>query len=402
MFKKWFAIFKKDSLIDRAYQRSFKMMDITRSMYIEAKESLRYREDSEVDLKLKETDKEVNSYEREVRRMVFKHLSVTGTANLPQGFILVSIIIDIERIGDYAKNMVELALDHPGKLHGGEFEGEITRIDFAKDGVIMSRALDHEHWHNRVKTSYTDYLLGTPTATAWAVNTSSSRMFGGCEYIDTVGRNYGTESACTVRDTRLTERAFPRTLPVGVTQELGARLMIHCSGYVFSMNRRYRESDIAASPISSHITTLAGAAEFVTPGRVVATGASAAVKASAVPERLWPIAEELVLVGGSANERWVGGVWAGRQFHYEPAETEVTHYWRQGKLYTRAWSRVHPCFVTPNSIVRSCGFSESLPGGDLVWDSARDFYVEEVEYSIQDNQARLTPYGGGYPLVVGG
>ncbi len=131
MFKKWLAIFKKNSLIDRAYERSFKMMDITRSMYIEAKESLRKREDSEIDLKLKETDKEVNSYEREVRRMVMKHLAVTGAANLPQGFILVSIIIDIERIGDYAKNMVELALDHPGKLHGGEFEGEITRIEEA-------------------------------------------------------------------------------------------------------------------------------------------------------------------------------------------------------------------------------------------------------------------------------
>ncbi len=131
MLKKWLAIFKKDSLIDRAYLRSFKMLDITRSMYIEAKESLRQREENEIDLKLKETDKEVNSYEREVRRMVFKHLSVTGTANLPQGFILVSIIIDIERIGDYAKNMVELALDHPGKLHGGEFEEKIVRIEEA-------------------------------------------------------------------------------------------------------------------------------------------------------------------------------------------------------------------------------------------------------------------------------
>ena len=131
MFKKWLAIFKKDSLIDRAYLRSFKMLDITLSMYIEAKESLRHREDSEIDLKVKETDKEVNSYEREVRRMVMKHLSVTGTANLPQGFILVSIIIDIERIGDYTKNMVELALDHPGKLHGGEFEDEVIRIEEA-------------------------------------------------------------------------------------------------------------------------------------------------------------------------------------------------------------------------------------------------------------------------------
>jgi phosphate uptake regulator len=63
--------------------------------------------------------------------MVMKHLSVTGTANLPQGFILVSIIIDIERIGDYTKNMVELALDHPGKLHGAEFEDKVVRIEEA-------------------------------------------------------------------------------------------------------------------------------------------------------------------------------------------------------------------------------------------------------------------------------
>jgi Na+/phosphate symporter len=131
MFKKWLAIFKKDSLIDRAYKRSFKMLDITRSMYIEAKESLRHRDDNEIDLKVKETDKEVNSYEREVRRMVMNHLSITGTANLPQGFILVSIIIDIERIGDYTKNMVELALDHPGKLHGGEFEEKLLQLEEA-------------------------------------------------------------------------------------------------------------------------------------------------------------------------------------------------------------------------------------------------------------------------------
>ena len=131
MFRQLLAIFKKDSLIELAYKRSFKMLDITLSMYLEAKESLRQREDNEIDLKLKETAKEVNSYEREVRRMVMKHLTVTGTSNLPQGFILVSIIIDIERIGDYTKNMVELALDHPGKLHGGEFEDKIVRIEDA-------------------------------------------------------------------------------------------------------------------------------------------------------------------------------------------------------------------------------------------------------------------------------
>lgn len=140
MFRQWLAIFKKDTLIDRAYERSFEMLDITNEMYVEARKSLRQREDCEVNLQVKETDKKVNSYEREVRRMVFNHLAVQGTANLPSGLVLISIIIDIERIGDYAKNMVELALDHPGKLHGGKFENEIVRIEGAlEDNFIQTK-----------------------------------------------------------------------------------------------------------------------------------------------------------------------------------------------------------------------------------------------------------------------
>jgi phosphate uptake regulator len=54
--------------------------------------------------------------------------------------VLISIIIDIERIGDYAKNMVELALDHPGKLHGGEFEETICRLeDGLEDNFIQTK-----------------------------------------------------------------------------------------------------------------------------------------------------------------------------------------------------------------------------------------------------------------------
>ncbi len=140
MFKKWLAIFRKDTLMDRAYKRSFKMLDITLDMFREARESLRNRDDSEIDLKIKERDKQVNSYEREVRRMVFNHLAVQGTIELPSGLALVSIIIDIERIGDYTKNMVELALDHPGRLHGGQFEEDLKRMEQAvEDNFITTK-----------------------------------------------------------------------------------------------------------------------------------------------------------------------------------------------------------------------------------------------------------------------
>ncbi len=140
MFKYLLSIFKKDTLMDRAYKRSFEMLDITLEMFREAQDSLRNREDSEIDLNIKSKDKEVNKYEREVRRMVFNHLAVQGTVDLPSGLALVSIIIDIERIGDYTKNMVELALDHPGKLHGGLLEGALERIEEAvEDNFVTTR-----------------------------------------------------------------------------------------------------------------------------------------------------------------------------------------------------------------------------------------------------------------------
>jgi len=41
MLRKWFAIFKKDTLMDRAYRRSFLMFDIIRGMFATARESLR-------------------------------------------------------------------------------------------------------------------------------------------------------------------------------------------------------------------------------------------------------------------------------------------------------------------------------------------------------------------------
>jgi phosphate uptake regulator len=131
MFKEWLAIFKKDTLMDRAYQRSYLMLDLTREMFSRAKESLRHLEDNQVKVDIYDKDSEINKYEREVRRNVFNHLTVSGAAKLPSGLALVSIIIDIERIGDYTKNIVELALNHPGKLHGGKFEKDLQRVEQA-------------------------------------------------------------------------------------------------------------------------------------------------------------------------------------------------------------------------------------------------------------------------------
>ena len=42
---------------------------------------------------------------------------------------LVSIVIDIERIGDYCKNIVDLAAKHPRRLKANDFESELVSVE---------------------------------------------------------------------------------------------------------------------------------------------------------------------------------------------------------------------------------------------------------------------------------
>jgi phosphate uptake regulator len=140
MFKKLLSVFQKDTLMDRAYRRSFLMLDITQDMFLKAKTSLRYSDSDQVDIDIYDRDVEVNRYQREVRRDVFNHLAISGVEKLPSGLVLVSIIIDIERIGDYTKNMIELALNHPKRLHGGKFESDLQRVEGAvEDSFIRAK-----------------------------------------------------------------------------------------------------------------------------------------------------------------------------------------------------------------------------------------------------------------------
>ena len=54
---------------------------------------------------------------------------MAGTADLVPCLVLSSIVIDIERIGDYTKNISELATTYSGKLDCGKFEPKVVHIE---------------------------------------------------------------------------------------------------------------------------------------------------------------------------------------------------------------------------------------------------------------------------------
>ena len=60
---------------------------------------------------LYETDRRVNEAEQRVRRELVVHVSVHSANNVPATLVYMSVVKDVERIGDYAKNIFDLAAE---------------------------------------------------------------------------------------------------------------------------------------------------------------------------------------------------------------------------------------------------------------------------------------------------
>ena len=129
MFREILNLFHRDNLLKQALDESYIMLEIDREMVKESIYSLRKRDTSELKIDVAKKDLMINEYEKEVRKKVLTHLAISGVQDLTPGLVLVSIIIDIERIGDYTKNIVELATNHPAKLDGSIFEQDLSNIE---------------------------------------------------------------------------------------------------------------------------------------------------------------------------------------------------------------------------------------------------------------------------------
>jgi phosphate transport system protein len=128
-WKSVLSLFNRDDLYTQALEESHQMLDIGLKMFDASVESLRRFDDGTIPVDVYAMDKQVNRFERDVRRKVMTHLTVSGPADLSSGLILVSVVIDIERIGDYAKNIYDLARWHPRRLEAGSLESEVADIE---------------------------------------------------------------------------------------------------------------------------------------------------------------------------------------------------------------------------------------------------------------------------------
>jgi phosphate uptake regulator len=70
----------------------------------------------------------VNALQIDIRKKVLEHLTISPEQDVTASLVLITIVVDIERIGDFAKNIVELHHMGAGKLKDDGYFKEIRNI----------------------------------------------------------------------------------------------------------------------------------------------------------------------------------------------------------------------------------------------------------------------------------
>jgi phosphate uptake regulator len=190
-FKELIELWRSDNLLTEALNDSHAMLESTAEMFTESVKSLRESDSGEMGMDVYEKDRVVNKYEREVRSKVLKHLAITGGTNIIPGLILTSIVIDIERIGDYTKNIKDLAVAHPKRLVCGMHEDDIQKIEQgvaqlfkhslpalkSSDKATAARLMREEWWMLKRSDEILDDLIKAKDASLSSGTAVSSAIY---------------------------------------------------------------------------------------------------------------------------------------------------------------------------------------------------------------------------------
>ncbi|MBD3297048.1 MAG: hypothetical protein GF341_00170 [candidate division Zixibacteria bacterium] len=129
MFKRIREFLRGESLLDESYNETLDVLGTLQGMVTESIGSLRQTDTTMPDDRVFELDRQINKYQRRTRRRILTHVSVSPSTDINASLVLASIIIDVERIGDYAKNIVELARAHKQRLTAELHEEALSDLE---------------------------------------------------------------------------------------------------------------------------------------------------------------------------------------------------------------------------------------------------------------------------------
>jgi phosphate uptake regulator len=130
VFKDIVKLWNSDNLLAQAWDESYKMMMLSNEIFTQAIKYLREGENKDTIKALKKRDIEINIFQRDVRKKVVTHYAISqDIEDLPNGLVLLNMVVDVERVGDYTKNILDLALNHSNMIKSEEFSEDLYRVE---------------------------------------------------------------------------------------------------------------------------------------------------------------------------------------------------------------------------------------------------------------------------------
>ena len=130
LFNDIIKIWKSDSLLSQAWEDSISMLNLSHAVFLKSLDSFNSNDSKEEVKALKREDKKINDFQMTVRRKVLTHFSLeTNSRQVPNGLILVDMVVDIERIGDYCKNISDLTIMNKEVINYGDLSDDLTSME---------------------------------------------------------------------------------------------------------------------------------------------------------------------------------------------------------------------------------------------------------------------------------
>lgn len=109
MFENLMQFFKGKEFLDFVFDDFKKMLVDSEEMFNSVIKALLTNDNTkETKLRIYDIDKNVNQNEKDIRRRIVEHLTLQPSVDIPTSLLLMSVVKDAERIGDYCKDSLEL------------------------------------------------------------------------------------------------------------------------------------------------------------------------------------------------------------------------------------------------------------------------------------------------------
>jgi len=110
MFKNLLGFWKGKDFLGQVLSDFGKMLDAAEEMYLDVcKKLIHNEEEAGLEDRIYSLDKKVNAYEKDIRKRIIEHLAVQPSVDVSTSLLLMSVVKDAERLGDYSKNLLEVS-----------------------------------------------------------------------------------------------------------------------------------------------------------------------------------------------------------------------------------------------------------------------------------------------------